>query len=288
MGEATKTTTNLATRSFCGSVDSEIDVERGRIAYMFNPGLRIGQIIKNADIVNIFKCGNMGGMRRSRTTNALVIISDYTKGLYHDKWIGGVLHYTGMGKSGNQDIHWAQNATLAESDYNGVDVHLFEVIDSGEYIYCGRIELVSKPYTDVQPDEDGNDRKVWMFPIRPIPDNDVRKPQMFVFKDMNDYENRDKNIDAEYTRIMAAAKKEGVKKPVFVVPEPKPKPQIEIPTDIVGNQVKHKAFGLGEITDIEGTSIVIQFDKVGLKKMGYELCTEKKLLEFIQGRHEDD
>lgn len=52
---------------------------------MFNPGLKIGQIIKNADIVEIFKRGNMGGMRRSRTTNTLVIISDYTKGLYHDK-----------------------------------------------------------------------------------------------------------------------------------------------------------------------------------------------------------
>ena len=44
---------------------------------MFNPGLKIGQIVKNADIVEIFKCGNMGGMRRSRTTNTLVIISDY-------------------------------------------------------------------------------------------------------------------------------------------------------------------------------------------------------------------
>lgn len=28
----------------------------------FDPGLKIGQIIKNADIVEIFKCGNMGGM----------------------------------------------------------------------------------------------------------------------------------------------------------------------------------------------------------------------------------
>lgn len=112
-----------------------------------------------------------------------------------------------MGKSGDQDIHWAQNATLAESDYNGVDVHLFEVIEAGEYIYCGRIELVSKPYIDVQPGEDGNDRKVWMFPIRPVPDNDVKKPQMFVFKDMDDYENRGENVDVEYTKMMAAEKK---------------------------------------------------------------------------------
>lgn len=87
---------------------------------MFNPGLEIGQILKNADIVEKFKCGNMGGMRRSKTTNTLVIVSDYTKGLYHDKWIGGVLHYTGMGKSGDQDIRWSQNATLADSDFKTV------------------------------------------------------------------------------------------------------------------------------------------------------------------------
>lgn len=264
---------------FCCGLDV-----KGEGISMFNSGLKIGQIIKNADVVKIFKCGNMGGMRRSRTTNTLVLVSDYTKGLYHDKWIGGVLHYTGMGKSGDQDIHWAQNATLAESDHNGVDVHLFEVIDVGEYIYCGRIELVSKPYTDVQPGEDGNHRKVWMFPIRPVPDNDVKKPQMFVFEDMNDYKTRGKNIDAEYTKMMSAAKEKGVKNHVFLTsipPKPEQKHKIAIPIDIVGKQVKHKAFGLGEITAIEGTSIAVQFDKVGLKKMGYEFCTEKKLLEFI-------
>jgi len=27
-----------------------------------------------------------------------------------------------------------------------------------------------------------------MFPIRPVPDNDVKKPEMFVFKDMEDYQ----------------------------------------------------------------------------------------------------
>ena len=79
---------------------------------MFDPGIEIGQILKNSDIVEIFKCGNMGGMRRSKATNTLLIISDYTKGIYHDKWIGGVLHYTGMGKNGIRALigrrtrHW--------------------------------------------------------------------------------------------------------------------------------------------------------------------------------------
>ena len=143
---------------------------------------------------------------------------------------------------------------------------------------------MSKPYTDVQPGEDGNDRKVWMFPIRPVPDNDVKKPQMFVFNDMDDYKKRGKNVDAEYIKIMAAAKKNEIRKfnnAVSIISKPEPKSQIVIPADIVGRQVKHKAFGLGKITTIEGTSIVVQFDKVGLKKMGYEFCMEKKLLEFI-------
>ena len=122
-----------------------------------------------------------------------------------------------------------------------------------------------------------------MFPIKPVPDNDVKKPQMFVFKDMDDYENRGKSVDAEYIKIMSAQKK-GEKKPIAIasiVSKPEPKLQIEIPTDIVGKLVKHKAFGFGEITSIEGASIVVRFDKAGIKKMGYEFCMEKNLLEFL-------
>lgn len=32
----------------------------------FDPGLKIGDIISNKSLVNIFKCGIMGGMRRSK------------------------------------------------------------------------------------------------------------------------------------------------------------------------------------------------------------------------------
>lgn len=252
---------------------------------MFNPGLEIGQILKNSEIVETFKCGNMGGMRRSKTTNTLVIVSDYTKGLYHDKWIGGVLHYTGMGKSGDQDIHWAQNATLAACGRNGVDVHLFEVMDAGEYVYCGRIELVDKPYVDVQPGEDGHDRKVWMFPIRPVPENNVEKPAMFVFKDMDDYMTRGKNVDAEYIKLLAEQKKSGKKgtaKTTTQVPPAPPKPVVVVPSDIVGKRIKHKSYGEGTITGILGAIIVVSFDAVGEKKLGYEACIKNKLIQLLQ------
>ena len=250
---------------------------------MFNPHLEIGQIIKNPDLVSIFKCGNMGGMRRSRETNTLVIVSDYTKGIYHDKWIGGVLHYTGMGKNGDQDIGWAQNATLASCGRNGVDIHLFEVIDPGEYVYCGRVELVEKPYADTQLGENGNRRRVWMFPIRPVPDNDVRKPSMFVFKDMDDYKANGKNVDAEYAKVMTSRKKASPKAQVSIAPAaPKQpsKPVVIVPAEIVGKRIKHKTFGEGVIRAIAGTNITVNFDTVGEKKLGYEVCIANKLIEF--------
>lgn len=48
---------------------------------VFHPGLKIGQILKNKNIVYTFKCRNMGRMRRTKTTNNLVIVSDYKKSM---------------------------------------------------------------------------------------------------------------------------------------------------------------------------------------------------------------
>lgn len=137
----------------------------------FNQELKVGDIISNKKLMNIFKCGNMGGMRRSRTTNTLVIISDHTKSLYKDKWIGDVLHYTGMGMKGDQSLDFAQNKTLAKSNENGVEVHLFEVFKKNEYLYRGKVKLIEKPYQEIQEGEDGIQRKVWIFPVKVIKEN---------------------------------------------------------------------------------------------------------------------
>lgn len=111
---------------------------------------KIGQRVTHSDIIAEFQCGNMGGMRRSKTTNSLIIISDHTKGLYEDKWFGDILHYTGMGKNGDQDLSFMQNKTLAQSDTNGVEVHLFEALVPTEYIYRGVVSLADKPYQEIQ------------------------------------------------------------------------------------------------------------------------------------------
>jgi 5-methylcytosine-specific restriction enzyme A len=61
------------------------------------------------------------------------VISDPFKGLYQDRWLGDVLHYTGMGPIGNQSITYAQNKTLAESPKTGIAVHLLEALEPQKY-----------------------------------------------------------------------------------------------------------------------------------------------------------
>lgn len=257
---------------------------------MFDPKLAIGQVLSNSEIVALFKCSNSGGMRRSLTTNTLVLVSDYTKGLYHDKWIGGELHYTGTGKVGDQDLDHGQNETLAKSAYNGVDVHLFEVIDPGEYIYCGRVALVGKPYMDTQPDENHEIRNVWMFPIRPIPDNQVRKPAMYVFADMDDYNAHKLTVDQEYAKSLETKKKGDGNtippSPTSEASKPEPK-QAAVPPELLGKRVKHRPlgnqefFGVGVIQEIGKGTITVDFDLVGKKTLVYETCIKHNLLEFI-------
>jgi len=127
--------------------------------------LNKGDVINNEELTQIFKCSTQGGMRRSHKTNTLVLVSNHVKSIYSDKWFGKELHYTGMGSSGDQTLG-AQNKTLHESNFNGVEVHLFEVFELREYTYQGIVIYSGKGYQEKQTDIDGNERKVWMFPLK--------------------------------------------------------------------------------------------------------------------------
>jgi len=142
----------------------------------FQPNLKPGDVISNAQLVKIFKCSSQGGMRRSHRTNTLVIVSDHSRAIYRDRWVDGIFHYTGMGLRGDQSLSYRQNKTLVETRYKKhVDVHLFEVFVPNQYIYRGQVELAGEPYQETQPDVDGNPRKVWVFPLRLISDQSSLK-----------------------------------------------------------------------------------------------------------------
>src|SRR4026209_2592079 len=100
---------------------------------VFKPPLRINQVISNKELCEIFKCAPQGGMRRSKRTNTLVLITSQVDSIYLDRWINEVLHYTGMGKKGPQSFLSNQNKTLSESGRNKIALHLFEVHKRKEY-----------------------------------------------------------------------------------------------------------------------------------------------------------
>jgi mutator protein MutT len=130
--------------------------------------LEVGQSYKNSDIARIFLVSSQGGMRRSLKANSLVLTSNHNSdNPYDDTWDDqGLMHYTGMGKTGDQSIDYMQNKTLAESQTNGVDVHLFESYQTNDYIYRGRVVLAGEPYCEQQRDDDGQPRQVVKFMLK--------------------------------------------------------------------------------------------------------------------------
>lgn len=125
-----------------------------------------GDILSNQDLGILFGCGNSGGMRRAKKTNSLIIISSHVESIYEDRWDGDVLLYTGMGLNGDQSLDFNQNKTLSQSQVNGVQVFLFEQFKVNEYTYLGPVELISEPYTEQQPGQNGHLRTVYIFPLK--------------------------------------------------------------------------------------------------------------------------
>lgn len=140
--------------------------EEKRIINERRRNLNISHVLSNNDLMHVFKCSNSSGMRRSRRTNTLCIISDHTKSLYDDRWVDDIFHYTGMGQIGPQSLDYAQNKVLYNSNTSDIEVHLFEVFEEGKYIYEGKVELIDEPFQEEQDDIEENSRMVWVFPLR--------------------------------------------------------------------------------------------------------------------------
>ncbi|MGL5712374.1 MAG: HNH endonuclease [Paraclostridium sp.] len=154
--------------------------------------LKQGDILINNDLMQTFKCSGQGGMRKSNTTNTLILISDETKGLYEDKWYGDEFHYTGMGKSGDQSLDFMQNKTLYQSNTNGVELHLFEVFEAKKYTYSGQVTLSGEPYQTTQTGDDGVDRLVWIFKLKPAQGYEIPTVKKEVIE--NNIEQKEKKL----------------------------------------------------------------------------------------------
>ncbi len=91
----------------------------------------------------------------------------------YDVWEGfdvnGDFHFTGQGKIGDQKLT-KNNKKLLETVTSLLPIHLFMTTGDGQpYVYFGEFCLGSPPYeTEVAPDENGNERKVFVFSLTPV------------------------------------------------------------------------------------------------------------------------
>lgn len=132
----------------------------------FNPKIRKGEVINNEHLMRIYGCGIKGRMRRSLSTNSLVLISNSRNSDYKPAFKrNGLWYFTGMGREGNQDINYSHNRTLAQSNTNRVQLFLFKSSEKDEYEYVGRVLLVGEPQYVRQKDSKGISRKVYLFPL---------------------------------------------------------------------------------------------------------------------------
>lgn len=129
--------------------------------------LEIGDKVINKEIAEIFLCSNQGGIRKSKKTNTIVIFAKFNNCSYKHRWEDNILYFTGMGKKGNQEMK-RQNKSLLNAKEEGFSIHLFEVYDEKgkEFIYGGKVELISKPQIEKQLDDNNEEREVIVFPFK--------------------------------------------------------------------------------------------------------------------------
>lgn len=138
----------------------------------YEPPFLPGQEVSFDEIRSIVPQASFGaGILYSKNYNCLIILSKHDS-LYEDEWRGNTLHYTGTGRSGDQDLYYRDNRFLANLHLTKLPVYLFESSNK-VYTYRGEVMLSEKRYQATKPDKDGLMRKVWIFPLTLVSDGSV-------------------------------------------------------------------------------------------------------------------
>jgi len=137
---------------------------------VFDPDISPGTELTSKELRSVFQGQEQGGMRYSKATNSLVLVTHPKKlsaaAIYGDEWVEGALHYRGTGQRGDQSLSFAGNSRLMNAATADTGVHLVERRGSGRYRYLGRVGLAGDPYRRNEADVDGNMRQVWVFPLQ--------------------------------------------------------------------------------------------------------------------------
>ena len=126
----------------------------------------IDQSVSKSEIESEFKCILNRGICYSATTQTIVLIANHNVDLFNDRhsYEEDVFLYTGEGKTGEQKMTYG-NKRLNEARFDGTPVHLFERFYGDSYYTYRGLVGVGNPYREKQPDINGNNRFVFIFPL---------------------------------------------------------------------------------------------------------------------------
>lgn len=133
------------------------------------------QYYSQKDVRKNLRFNKMDGINYKAKGNFIVIFmsaSDPKKAKYnpyHDRYDPetGLYHYTGRGKYGDQTLTGA-NGHLAGSNENNITIHVFKqqnINSDHQYIGIVRLESILQ---NIQPDANGQNRKVYVFLLKKI------------------------------------------------------------------------------------------------------------------------
>ncbi len=126
-----------------------------------------GDVLTNRHLMDFFRVGNMRGIRISKTTGAVLVISSVSNALYKDRWQDSVFEYTGEGRYGDQDMTGG-NLAIADSPRSGAPLLLFFKRATNAYEFQGEVRLMGEPRAEQQEDEHGLVRRVWVFALAAV------------------------------------------------------------------------------------------------------------------------
>lgn len=123
-----------------------------------------GDILTNEQLNDIFGVSNMGGIRISKLTGTILLVSSADNALYEDRDQDGLFSYTGEGQKGDQELVRG-NKAVYDSPSRGTPLLLFFKRQTNEYEFQGEVRLAAAPVQEQQPDVDGQLRTVLVFPL---------------------------------------------------------------------------------------------------------------------------
>ncbi len=139
--------------------------------------LQPGDRIRRKDLHQRYGGSSQSGIAPSNRSRNILIFTDRAAGEQHgylDRWDQGILHYSGEGQIGNQQLSRGNRAILHHAE-DGRSLRVFQGV-RGVVQYVGEFELDEPPYywTDAPESGSSRSRKVIIFRLRPVSEDSAR------------------------------------------------------------------------------------------------------------------